>query len=138
MRGIVKCMSLCFIHLKHYFLNFSPFYSFFTQCWSCKYGVNTKSICLANVYMPCDDRSENVVGEYQTILGELQETIKSANFDQIVCAGDFNADPSRGRLWDHLLHFVDHNQFIVNDLTLPIDSFPILSPAHNATSWHDQ
>ena len=35
--------------------------------------------------MPCDDRSENVVRKYQTILGELQATIESVNFDQIVC-----------------------------------------------------
>ena len=103
----------------------------------CHMILNTVNICLANVYMPCDDRGENVVGEYQTILGELQATIESANFDQIVCAGDFNADPSRGRLWYHLIHFVDHNQFTVNDLTLPIDSFSFLSPAHNTTSWLD-
>ena len=77
------------------------------------------------------------MGEYQTILIELQATIiiESANFDQIVCAGDFNADPNRGRLWDHLLHFANHNQLTVNDLTLPIDSFSFLSPAHNTTSW---
>ena len=52
-------------------------------------------------------------------------------------AGDFNADPSRGRLWDQLLHFVNHNQLTVNDLTLPIDSISFLSPAHNTTSWLD-
>ena len=36
MRWIVKCRSPCFIHLKHYFLNFS---SFFTQYWASKYDV---------------------------------------------------------------------------------------------------
>ena len=43
----------------------------------CHVMVNTVSICLANVYMPCDDRSENVVGGPS--LDELQAVMESVD-----------------------------------------------------------
>ena len=56
-----------------------------------------------NVYMPHDDRSDRMVGEYSHILGELQASLYEIHSDKFLCVVDFNADPHRGRLWDQVV-----------------------------------
>ena len=51
--------------------------------------------------------------------------------------GDFNADQNKGAFWPLLNEFIESNSFIINDFSLPIDTFTYLSPAHNSTSWLD-
>ena len=95
------------------------------------------SFCMANIYMPCDKRTADSLCAYQRVLGELQAAIDMLDVNNIVCIGDFNADPNRGRVWPYLYDFIEHNHFNVPDLLLPIDTFTYLSPAHNTTSWLD-
>jgi hypothetical protein len=82
-------------------------------------------------------RTADSLCAYQRVLGELQAAIDMLDVNNIVCIGDFNADPNRGRVWPYLYDFIEHNHFNVPDLLLPIDTFTYLSPAHNTTSWLD-
>ena len=100
-------------------------------------SFNDVKIVLVNMYMPYDNRSNEVKIEYQQILGDLEAAIDSLNNRNILCVGDFNADPNRGRLWPFLNYFIVSNNFTVCDLVLPIDSFTFLSAAHNTTGWLD-
>jgi len=92
---------------------------------------------LANIYMPYDDRSQDVVGRYSQVLGELQASLSEIDTDNIICIGDYNADPTRGRLWECVSDFCDTNEFSIADSVLEPDSFSYLSPSHNTTSWID-
>ena len=73
---------------------------------------NEHKIILANVYMPYDDRTNEIRGEYQQILGDLEASISAFNNHSVICVGDFNADPNRGRLWTLLNDFVANNNFL--------------------------
>jgi hypothetical protein len=95
------------------------------------------AFCLANIYMPCDKRTAESICHYQRILGELQAALDAVDMNNLLCVGDYNADPNRGRLWPHLYDFVEHNRLVVPDLALPLHTFTYLSPAHNTTSWLD-
>ena len=57
-----------------------------------------KFVLIINVYMPYD-RSNRICGEYQQILGELEACINDLGSSFIICVGDYNADPNRGRFW---------------------------------------
>ena len=94
-------------------------------------------IGLVNIYMPYDNKSNDVVDEYSHILGELQAAISELPTDNILCLGDFNADPTRGRLWFNLEEFCQENEFCIYDLCMSSNSFTFLSPSHNSTSWID-
>ena len=59
--------------------------------------VNGNKFLLVNMYMPYDDRSTEIKGNYCQILGELEAAIAALN-SNILCVGDFDADPNRGRL----------------------------------------
>ena len=81
--------------------------------------------------MPYDDRTNEIRGEYQQILGDLEASISAFNNHSVICVGDFNADPNRGRLWTLLNDFVANNNFfffLFSDLTLPIDSLQRITP----------
>ena len=98
---------------------------------------NIVTVGLVNVYMLYDDRSIEMLKDYSHILGELQASISELPTCDIVCLGDFNADPSRSRVWNILKEFCDENQLRICDLILPPDTFTYLSPSHNSTSWLD-
>ena len=66
--------------------------------------------------MPYDNRSNEVKMEYQQILGDPEAAIiDSLNNRNILCVGDINADPNRGRLWPFLNDFIVSNNFTVCD-----------------------
>ena len=88
--------------------------------------VNDQIFLLINVYMPYDDRSNRMCDEYQQILGELEACINDLGSSNIICVGDYNADPNRGRLWGCLWEFVTNGNLTVADLTLPVNSFIFL------------
>ena len=98
---------------------------------------NNWSLGVINVYMPHDDRSNTMLGEYSQILGELQASMSEMPLSSFICMGDFNSDPHRGRLWDQVVRFADGNSLVIVDSNLPADTFTYLSPAHNTTSWLD-
>lgn len=92
---------------------------------------------IVNVYMPYDDKSNDIIFSYEQILGEIQACIDNVDNNNIILLGDFNADPQRGRLWSHLYEFVHSNSLTVADMCLEHDTFTYLSSAHNTTSWLD-
>ena len=92
---------------------------------------------LINVYMPCDTRSNQSVVLYENTLGAIQSLLNELDSINLVLVGDFNADWNRGGMWNYLSTFIEENSLVVNDLSLPSNSFTYLSPAHNTTSWID-
>ena len=68
-------------------------------------NCSDKVIGLVNIYMPYDNRTSEVVEEYSYILGELQAAMSELPTNDILCIGDFNADPTRGRLWSNVVEF---------------------------------
>ena len=87
-------------------------------------SVNESKILLVNVYMPYDNRSNEIRGGYQQILCDLEASLSSLGNSNLLCVGDFNADHNRGRLWPLVNDFVTDNNFTVSDLILPVESFP--------------
>lgn len=96
-----------------------------------------KVFSITNVYLPCDDRSNDIIFRYEQLLGEIQAVLDGNNISSFVLMGDFNADPNRGRLWPLLQDFVNNNNLNVNNSHLPSNTFTYLSSAHNTTSWLD-
>ena len=93
---------------------------------------------LGNIYLPCDDRSPEAMSKYQTTLGELQSILDEIDNDRIILIGDFNTAHNAGRrFWPDLKQFIDSNELIMNDLTLPEDTFTYLNTAYDTTSWID-
>ena len=84
--------------------------------------------------MPSDDRTADSICKYQQILGKSQQALESNNVPDIICLGDFNADPNRGRFWPFLQDFISSNKFLSSAAFLPLSTFTYLSPAHNTTS----
>ena len=96
-----------------------------------------KCFALANIYMPYDNGSREILTEYDQVLGELHASLNIVDTDNIIWFGDFNADHNRGRLWPRLSDFSSENGFRFVDSTLPYDSFSFISSAHSTTSWID-
>ena len=95
------------------------------------------SIGFAIIYMPYDNRTVEVVEEYSHVLGELQASLIELPTNNIICIGDFNADPSRGRLCSNVVEFCEENGFSACDMCLGPETFIYISPSHNSTSWLD-
>ena len=57
--------------------------------------------------------------------------------ENLILLGDFNADWYRGGMWNYLLNFINENNLLINDRSLPSNSFTYLSPTHNTASWID-
>ena len=89
-----------------------------SSSWSAAYFVN--------VYMPSDDRSVDIMVDYVHILGGLQASLEDVSTENIVCLGDFNADPIRGRFWDPLMTFCTDAGLVVADAVLPPGTFTYL------------
>ena len=100
-----------------------------------------KSILLLNVYMPCDYRNNESLLEYRSILAKLSNilTDESGKHDDIICAGDWNADPGKGRFFTELKILIEDLFLIVADIIeLPSTSHTYTSANENcSTSWID-
>lgn len=92
---------------------------------------------LVNVYFPCDRQDVDSLCKYRNMLAILDCFLDENKFNNVILAGDFNADPGKGRFWKELLPYVQYKQLSIKDLDLPINSFTYLSPGHNTTSWLD-
>ena len=57
--------------------------------------------------------------------------------NNLILVGDFNSDSNKSRTSRDLEAFTALNRLIIEDLKLPGDYFPFLSPAHNTTNWID-
>ena len=94
--------------------------------------------CIANVYMPSDDKSHESLAFYQSVLGELQGFLDELACNNIILFGDFNtAHNARRRFWPDLEQFIASNTLTMNDLTLPDDTFTYFNSGHSTTSWID-
>ena len=94
-------------------------------------------IFLLNVYMPCDVQTFNALDEYRSMLADIEILIKEQNVNKVILAGDFNADPFKGRFWKELMPFLANLSLVWVNGQLPWDSFTYLCPARNSTSWLD-
>ncbi len=99
--------------------------------------ISNNSFSLINVYLPCDNRKLDSLIEYKNICAQLQVIIEEQNINKLIIAGDYNADPFKGRFWSELTEFKENTNLIIADQLLPIESYTYLSPAHGSTSWLD-
>ncbi len=101
--------------------------------------INMNNLCylLVNVYMPYDDRSIDSLVQFRSICAQIEDIALSEPIQGLVLAGDFNADPNKGRFWEELSIFMNGLNLFLADSVLPMDSFTYLSPAHGSTSWLD-
>ena len=67
--------------------------------------TNNSRILLLNVYLPCDMQTTDALDNYKCSLVNIESVIRENNVNQIVLAGDFNADPRKGRFWKLLVEF---------------------------------
>ena len=71
------------------------------------------------------------------MLAKMKIIIMEQNISNVIVAGDFNADPFKGRFWKELLAFIHSMSLSVIDEVLSPDSFTYLCPAKNTSSWLD-
>ena len=72
------------------------------------------SLLFLNLYMPYDNKTADSVVNYSFILAELQVVLDSINTNNLLCLGDFNADPNKGRFWPLLIDFTQQNDLKKN------------------------
>ena len=96
-------------------------------------------ILLLNIYLTCDYGTAECLIDYKSSLAELSDIVETENFNDFYCAGDFNADPTKGRFYAHVSQFVADNFLKIADVDyLPTDSYTYVSQnATCATSWVD-
>ena len=94
-------------------------------------------LLLLNVYLPCDMQTMVSFEEYKSSLANLETVIHENNVNQVVLAGDFNADPRKGRFWKLLQDFAESLSLQVITECLSDDMFTYLCPSKNSTSLLD-
>ena len=89
----------------------------------CVIGVtvcaNNLSILILNVYMPCDYQTYDALDKFRSKLAVLEVVIKEKNVNNVILAGDFNADPFKGRFWKELNNFIKSFFLVIVDEILP-------------------
>ena len=100
-------------------------------------GQGNLKVLLLNIYMPCDLQTFEALDKYRNMMATIGAVINEQNIHNIILAGDFNADPSKGRFWKELNVFIKDFSLLVVDDQLPIDTFTYLCPARSITSWLD-
>ena len=104
-------------------------------------GIILKSgdskILLLNAYMPCDKQTVDSLDAYRNAIAIMESVVKEHNINNVVIAGDFNADPNKGRFWSELSSFRRSFSMSHMNSTLPNNCFTYLCPAKNTTSWLD-
>ena len=100
-----------------------------------------ESILLLNIYAPCDYRNNESRQLFQSTMADLTNVCieKSNQYDHIIIAGDWNADPSKGRFFAEMTDFVDAlSMHIVDVMSLPLTSHTYVSCNEScSTSWID-
>ena len=96
-------------------------------------------VLILNIYATCDYRTSQCLVDYKSSLCDLSNVLEFENFDEVVIAGDFNCDPSKGRFYREFSNFASSHSLITSDInSLPPDSFTYVSRSSEcATSWLD-
>ena len=55
--------------------------------------------------MPCDRQNNEALHAYRCSLAKVRNIIDRQNINKVILAGDFNADPFKGRFWNELAGF---------------------------------
>jgi hypothetical protein len=110
---------------------------FTTNIMALKLEISDSIYYLFNVYMPCDDRKADSLAEFKSIIAQLEVIIDDEDVRKMVVAGDWNADPNKGRFWKEFIEFTTRSNLTVSDLILPPDTFSYLSVQHGSTSYLD-
>ena len=76
-----------------------------------KISIDSFNYLLLNVYMPSDDRSLDSLAKYRDVCAQIQDIIEndvnSELINNVILAGDFNADPHKGRFWMELINLLN-------------------------------
>ena len=94
-------------------------------------------VLLLNVYLPCDMQTADAFEDYKCSLANIGAVVREYNVSQVVMAGDFNADPRKGRFWKVLVDFTKSLSLNIVTELFPCDTFTYLCPSKNSTSWLD-
>ena len=104
-------------------------------------SVNNVRILLLNIYMPCDYRNSDSLFEFRSVIEDIRNIFNDElqDYDEIVFAGDWNADPFKGRFYNELKDFIKDISFIIVDVCeLPSTSHTYISCNETASvSWLD-
>ena len=95
------------------------------------------NILLLNVYLPCDKQTVDSLDEFRNAIAIMETVVKEQNINNVIIAGDFNADPNKGRFWSELSPLLRSLSLSCKDSTLPNNCFTYLCPAKSSTSWLD-
>ena len=100
---------------------------------------NNLTFLLLNVYMTCGYQSPGSYLEYNTTLAQITNILESDEFFNVCIAGDFNADPEKGRFFHCLSQFLNENSLVLSDVnSLPANSYTYISPTSACNcSWLD-
>ena len=104
-----------------------------------KIEIGPARYLVINIYLICDYRNVESLVEYKSILAELGNVLASEDFDNVIIAGDWNADPNKGRFFNEYISFLRENSLFSSDTEmLPADSYSYISNNESAgTSWLD-
>ena len=92
-----------------------------------------------NVYFFCDYGDIESLLNYKSMLGFLSSILQNETFDEVVVAGDLNADPAKGTFFKYLESFVQSHSMDISDVKkLPHSSYTYISSNETcSTSWLD-
>ena len=99
--------------------------------------ASPSKVLLINAYMPVDRQCYESFHNFKNELSVLGATIQHLQINNILIAGDLNANSNKTLLWNEILDFCREFSMEVQDNKLPSDSFTYLSPSCNNTSWLD-
>ena len=104
-------------------------------------GILVKTVdfklLLLNVYLPCDKQISMAIEDFKCSLADIEVVIKESSVNQVILAGDFNADPSKGRFWKLIQEFTKSLSLHIITDQFPGDTFTYLCPSKDSTSWLD-
>ena len=92
-----------------------------------------------NLYLNCDYGNTDSLVEYKSNISFLEYVVTNNVYDDLIIAGDFNCDPSKGRFFNEMNSFTDNYNLFFKDIELlPYNSFSFVSRnAASSTSWLD-
>ena len=132
--------GLAFVWLKH-LTPFIEILSLTDRIHGLKLKCQDKSFLILNIYCPCDYKNFESKLQYQSVMADLRIVCleRHNEFDELIIAGDWNADPSKGRFFMEMSSFIDEFGLSIADVVrLPPDSHTYVSCNTScSTSWID-